>query len=131
MMWNAAVASTKAARAVRADQVQVARALRTASPPTRPRNRDRAGRDRARIATIARLLRLHITPDTEQLFLTAAMRALGHDARLVLGREYAPQDRPAAYFAWVEVDGQVVSTTEPVREVFQEIATVPDLTSDR
>lgn len=80
---------------------------------------------------MVKLLRLHVTTDTEQLFLTAAMRAIGHDARLVLGREYAPPDRPAAFFAWVEVDGQVVSTTEPVREVFQEIATVPALAGDR
>lgn len=114
-----------AASSVRADRGAAARELRHAAPLTATREPGRIGTDRARTAAAIRKLRPPIDSRDENLVLTLALRRLGYDARLVLGREYAPQNRPASCTVWVEVDGRVVSTAEPVDEVFRTLATLP------
>ena len=110
-----------AADAVRGDRAAAARGLRRAAPPPPAPG----GLDADRVRAAVEELRPAVDPRDVDLVLAIALRRLGHDARLVLGREHAPRNRAAECAVWVEVDGRVVSTTEPVHEVFRVLARLP------
>ena len=60
-------------------------------------------------------------PVDDALFLVAGLRRWGFPASFHLGRELVPPAPVAGFFAWVEHDGQVVSTSLPVRETYLEV----------
>jgi len=62
-----------------------------------------------------------LDPVDDALFLVAGLRRLGFPASFHLGRELVPAVPVAGFFAWVEHDGQVVSTSLPVHETYLEV----------
>jgi hypothetical protein len=88
-------------------------------------SRKSAGHDLTRIVPRLRLVgRLRggfLDPVDDAIFLTAALRGLGFEARFHLGRELVPAQPPAGYFAWVSVDDVVVSTSIPVRQEYVDV----------
>jgi hypothetical protein len=91
-------------------------------PPVRARPwRRRPGRAVARLRLKQRRTLGFLDPLEDALFLTAGLRRLGFPASFHLGREIVPASPVAGYLAWVELDGQVLSTSLPVHETFLEV----------
>jgi hypothetical protein len=74
-----------------------------------------------RLRVAQRLLLGFIDPVRDAVFLTAGLRRLGLPASFHLGREIVASAPPAGFFAWVECEGRVVSTSLPVREEYIEV----------
>lgn len=72
----------------------------------------------ARLRVAERLLMGFLDPVDDAVFLTAGLRLLGIPASLFLGRELAPAEPPAGFYAWVQHGGVVVSTSLPVAEEY-------------
>jgi hypothetical protein len=90
---------------------------------TRSPTRDLTGlRLRWRLLTGGRASARH-----ETVFLAAALLALGHPARLVVGREIAPVSGNARYLSWVEVADTVLFTGLPVHELYFPVAVLPSV----
>ncbi|WP_051137547.1 lasso peptide biosynthesis protein [Amycolatopsis alba] len=62
-----------------------------------------------------------LDPLDDALFLAAGLRSLGVPASFHLGRELLPSMPPAGIYAWVECDGEVVSTSLPVHQSYLEV----------
>ncbi|MEV7809070.1 lasso peptide biosynthesis protein [Microbispora sp. NPDC088329] len=62
-----------------------------------------------------------LDPVEDALYMTAGLRRLGFPASFHLGRETVPTTPPAGFYAWVECDGEVVSTSLPVKETYLEV----------
>lgn len=62
-----------------------------------------------------------LDPVSDALYVTAGLRGLGFPASFHLGREAVPAMPPAGFYAWVECDGEVVSTSLPVKETYLEV----------
>ncbi|MGH3840744.1 MAG: hypothetical protein ACRDS0_04740, partial [Pseudonocardiaceae bacterium] len=71
-----------------------------------------------RLRLSERLLMGFLDPVEDAVFLTAGLRLLGIPASLLLGRELAPVEPPAGFYAWVQHGGDVVSTSLPVAEEY-------------
>ncbi len=93
--------------------------------PAIRRRRSAATTTVVRLRTLQRLTMGFLDPVEDALFLTAGLRGLGVDASFHLGRERAPAVAPAGFFAWVSVDGNVVSTSLPVEEEYLEVYRAP------
>ncbi|MFC9970713.1 hypothetical protein ACFVH6_07395 [Spirillospora sp. NPDC127200] len=74
----------------------------------------------ARLRVVQRLTVGFLDPVDDAVFLTAGLRRLGVPASFHLGREAAPAQPPAGYFAWVQDGGDVVSTSLPVLDEYIE-----------
>lgn len=68
-----------------------------------------------------RLLMGFLNPVDDALFLVAGLRRLGVAATFHLGRELIPVTPAAGFFAWVECEGRIVSTSLPVQETYVEV----------
>ncbi|MGQ4361162.1 hypothetical protein [Streptomyces sp. SAS_272] len=66
-----------------------------------------------------------LDPVEDAIYLMAALRLMGLRASFHLGREVAPAAPPAGFYAWVECEGRVVSTTLPVRDEYAEVHRSP------
>ncbi|SCL44869.1 Transglutaminase-like superfamily protein [Micromonospora citrea] len=62
-----------------------------------------------------------LDPVEDALYVTVGLRVLGFPASFHLGREIVPATPPAGFYAWVECDGEVVSTSLPVKETYLEV----------
>ncbi|WP_329101295.1 lasso peptide biosynthesis protein [Micromonospora sp. NBC_01699] len=62
-----------------------------------------------------------LDPVEDALYVTVGLRGLGFPASFHLGRETVPALPPAGFYAWVECDGEVVSTSLPVKETYLEV----------
>ncbi|GIJ29580.1 hypothetical protein Vqi01_47420 [Micromonospora qiuiae] len=62
-----------------------------------------------------------LAPVEDALYVMAGLRRLGFPASFHLGRETVPAIPPAGFYAWVECDGEVVSTSLPVKETYLEV----------
>lgn len=71
-----------------------------------------------RLRVAERLLMGFLDPVSDAVFLTAGLRLLGIRASLFVGRELAPFEPPAGFYAWVQHGGVVVSTSLPVAEEY-------------
>ncbi|WP_106982576.1 lasso peptide biosynthesis protein [Streptomyces megasporus] len=74
-----------------------------------------------RLRIAQRLTTGFLDPVEDALYLTAGLRGVGLPATFHLGREIVPASSFAGFYAWVECDGQVVSTSLPVREEYIEV----------
>ncbi|MFI6515435.1 hypothetical protein ACIBF1_07720 [Spirillospora sp. NPDC050679] len=74
----------------------------------------------ARLRVVQRLTVGFLDPVDDAVFLTAGLRRLGVPASFHLGREVAPAQPPAGYFAWVQDGDEVVSTSLPVLDEYIE-----------
>ncbi|MFG2994625.1 lasso peptide biosynthesis protein [Streptomyces sp. NPDC048257] len=79
------------------------------------------GRAIARLRIAQRLTTGFLDPVEDAVYLTAGLRGVGLPATFHLGREVVPASPPAGFYAWVECDGKVVSTSLPVREEYIEV----------
>lgn len=79
----------------------------------------------ARLRVGQRRLLGFLDPVEDALFLTAGLRRLGFPASFHLGRELVPAVAPAGFYAWVECDGEVVSTSVPVHEEYVRVHRSP------
>jgi hypothetical protein len=93
---------------------------------------DRRSRARADVPRAVARLRVaqrrslgFLDPVEDALFLTAGLRHLGYPASFHLGRELVPAVAPAGFHAWVECDGDVVSTSVPVQEEYVQVHRSP------
>jgi hypothetical protein len=62
-----------------------------------------------------------LDPIDDAVFLVAGLRWRGYSASFHLGREIVPSASAPGFFAWVEHDGQVLSTSLPVHETYLEV----------
>ncbi|CAM3745427.1 lasso peptide biosynthesis protein [Kibdelosporangium persicum] len=62
-----------------------------------------------------------LDPVEDALYVTAGLRRMGFPASFHIGREVVPAMPPAGFYAWVECDGEVVSTSLPVKETYLEV----------
>ncbi|NBE93946.1 hypothetical protein FE391_08320 [Nonomuraea sp. KC401] len=62
-----------------------------------------------------------LDPVEDALYVTAGLRRLGFPATFHLGRETVPATSPAGFYAWVECDSEVVSTSLPVKETYLQV----------
>jgi hypothetical protein len=95
----------------------VARQARRPSDPSRAVARLRIGQRR---------LLGFLDPVEDALFLTAGLRRPGFPASFHLGRELVPAVPPAGFYAWVECDGEVLSTSVPVHEEYVRVHCSPE-----
>jgi hypothetical protein len=87
-----------------------------------------AGLDRQNVRAAVVRLRIaqrltvgFLDPVDDSVFLTAGLRLLGIPVSFHLGRELAPARPPAGYFAWVQYEDDVLSTSLPVKDEYIEI----------
>ncbi|GAA4902674.1 hypothetical protein LX16_0198 [Stackebrandtia albiflava] len=86
----------------------------------------RPDRDLVRLRRRWRRMSADGTARDENVFLTAGLRVLGHDARLVLGRETSPAEGDGRYITWVTVDGETLSTGLPVSVRYTPLVEIPE-----
>lgn len=89
-------------------------------------SRRRVTRAVVRLRVAQRMLLGFVDPVRDAVFLTVALRGLGMPASFHLGREILASSPPAGFFAWVECDGRVVSTSLPVHEEYVEVHRAAD-----
>jgi hypothetical protein len=90
-------------------------------PSVRRRRAVRIGPMVARLRIAQRSTMGFLDPVADALFVLAGLRWTGVPATFHLGRELVPAAGVAGFFAWVEVQGRVVSTSLPVQQTYVEV----------
>lgn len=115
-MWRAAAAGERFLRDSRAPNG----GYQISWPVLGPSGRRAVDATRAvtAVRTISRARRGFPGAVDDALFLTAALRQLGLPVVFCLGRQLAPSSPPAGFWAWVEADREVLSTSLAVHEEY-------------
>ncbi|KOX04378.1 hypothetical protein ADK65_04305 [Streptomyces sp. NRRL B-1140] len=93
-------------------------------PAVRPRARTTphgAAKAVAPLRMAQRIMMGFLDPVEDALFMTAALRTLGHPVTFHLGREKAPLVAPGGFYAWAQYGDEVLTTSLPVREEYTEV----------